>query len=188
MSESLDELLVRHRDELVAFLEREASGLLRYEAAEDLAQGVHLRALEGAAAFTYRGEKEFFAWLYTVARRHVADRHAYWSALKRGSGKVLRLSWSRTGTQGGDATPAGSTTGPSGFAAKREMLALAAQALAVLPARDRDLVRWASEDVDLNEQARRLEISYAAVQRAGLRALDRFRKAFELVQRRASER
>ena len=51
------------------------------------------------------------------------------------------------------------------------------------PERDRNLVQMASEGVPLREQAERLQLSYAAVQKAGLRALERFRKAYELVAR-----
>ncbi len=178
----LEGLLLRYRADLERFLERHASGLLRYENAEDLVQGVHARALAEAEAYEHRGEKEFLGWLHTLARRYVADRHDYWSAMKRGSGKVLRLSFSGTasGLAEGRPLPPGSEPGPSTFASRRELLGFATKALAVLPERDRRLVRWMSEGVDLKVQAERLEISYAAAQRAGLRALERFRKAFEL--------
>ncbi|MCK6459941.1 MAG: hypothetical protein L6Q95_08615, partial [Planctomycetes bacterium] len=70
--------------------------------------------------------------------------------------------------------PAATATGPSTFAARREHLKLAVQALAALPPRDRDLVKSTSED------AERLGLRYDAAKQARLRALGRFRKAFDL--------
>jgi DNA-directed RNA polymerase specialized sigma24 family protein len=63
-------------------------------------------------------------------------------------------------------------------------LKLALEALATLLPKDRDLVRWSSEAVPLEEQAERLGISYDAAKQARLRALERFRKAYELSTRR----
>ncbi|MEM7307773.1 MAG: sigma-70 family RNA polymerase sigma factor [Planctomycetota bacterium] len=183
----LEDLLVAHRGVLVALLERESGGLRRYESAEDLAQDVHLRALREAEAFRYEGEAPFRAWLFRVARNHVAERHAYWTALKRGSARALRLSLGATTFSSGVTPPEAPITGPSTFAERRELLVLATKALASLPARDAQLVRWRSEGMELELQADHLELSYAAAQRAGLRAVERFRQAFELV-RRASVR
>ncbi len=166
----------------MAFLARHGSGLLRFESAEDLVQGVHARALE-ADGFRYEGERPFLSWLYTLARRHIADRHAHWSALKRGSGRVLRLTFSDAPRSHTSAMPqpAAALAGPSTFAANREALVLAAKSLDALPDRDRDLVRWMSEGVPLDQQAERLTCSYAAVQRASLRAVERFRKAYSVL-------
>lgn len=75
-------------------------------------------------------------------------------------------------------------TGSSTFAARREHLRLAVLALAALPPRDRDLVRRTSEDVPIEEQAKSLGLSYDAAKQARLRALERFRKAFDLATRR----
>jgi DNA-directed RNA polymerase specialized sigma24 family protein len=175
--------LAAHHEALLAFMRRHARGLLRFESAEDLVQGTHARALAEAERFEFRGDQELGAWLLTLARRHVADRHDHWSALKRGSGRVARLTWSGAdSTAGGGAPPvAAAGPGPSTFASRRELLVLAARALAVLLPRDRQLVQWASEDVPVAEQAERLGIGYDAAQRAGLRALERFRKAYRLV-------
>ncbi|HEX9795318.1 MAG TPA: sigma-70 family RNA polymerase sigma factor [Planctomycetota bacterium] len=180
------ELLVRHEAFLRALLRNEARGLLRFETEDDLVQGVLQRALLAEDRFEYRGEAEFEGWLVTLARRQVADRHDYWQALKRGSSGVLRLSvsGSRTGSRHGLA-PASPGPGPSTFASRRELLVISTKALAVLPERDRKLVCWMSEEVPLEEQAARLDMSYAAAQRAGLRALERFRKAFQLLSERA---
>jgi hypothetical protein len=63
-------------------------------------------------------------------------------------------------------------------------LKLAIEALATLLPKDRDLVRWSSEDVPLEEQAKRLGVSYDVAKQARLRALERFRKAYALATRR----
>lgn len=188
---ALEQLLVQRRAELVGWVQKEARGLLAYESAEDVAQGILLRALGESERFEYRSEAAFGSWLYTLARRYVADRHDYWSAVRRGSGRVLRMTFSggETGVpRSGVVAPPAAITGPSTFAARREVLVLAAQAMAALPERDRQLVQWMSEGLSIDEQAESLGASYAATQRAGLRAVERFRKSFHLVsQSQASE-
>lgn len=180
---SLDTLLVTHEPTLRRLVRREARGLLRFESEDDLIQGIVSRALGAAATFEWEGEAPFVAWLLTIGRRHVADRHDWWRALKRGSTRVLRLTWS--GTQPGDPLanllPPETVTGPGTFAARRESLATLARALDALTERDRNLALWHAEDIPLEEQAERLDVSYAAAQRAGLRALERLRKAFVLL-------
>ena len=47
-----------------------------------------------------------------------------------------------------------------------------------------DGFRWHTEDVSLEEQTKRLGVSYDAAERAHLRALERFKKAFQVVSRR----
>ena len=184
---SLARLLEDHQPQLMSLLRHEARMLLRFESVDDLAQGVHLRALREEGGFEYRSEGEFLAWLRTLARRHLADRHDYWSALKRGSGRVLRLTWG-DGSQSDPAAapmPVISQTGASTFASRRELLVLAAKVLAALPPRDRSLVRWMSEGLSLEEQSQQLGLTYDATQRAAHRALERFRKAFALAARKA---
>ncbi len=69
---------------------------------------------------------------------------------------------------------------PYTASSRREHLLQTARAFAALPARDRQLVRWMSEGLPLGDQAQQLGASTAATQRAGLRALSRFHKAFRL--------
>lgn len=181
-SGELSRLLVEHRDSLLRFVRRHGSGLLRYESPDDLVQGVHTRALAAAGKFEYRGEADFLGWITRIARAHIADRHEHWSALKRGRGRILRLTWSGSGAFDPSSvrTPAGNVTGPSTQAAKREQLLLVVKVLSALPPRDQKLVRWSSQAVPLKEQAERLDISYEAAQRAGMRAMERFKKTFQL--------
>ena len=174
---NLADLLVEYRDDLAVFVRARAGRLTRYEGIDDLVQGVHLRALERGGEFSYRGREPFLAWMYLVARRYLADRHAHWSALRRKPASLVRL------TQAGDQATTG--TGPTTYAARREMLTLAVRALAILPPTDRRMVQWESEGVSLKERAERLEMSYAAADSARRRALERFRKTYELLVSRA---
>lgn len=178
----LPDLLVRHRDRVAVIVRHEARGLLRFETEEDLVQGIHLRALERGSSFAWQGEGPFFAWLRRIAETFLADRRAYWGALKRRSGRVYRLTAGGFGTggTGGVPEPAATGTGPSTFAARRERLLLVAKTLDALLPRDRDLVRWTADGLEVEEVAARLGVSYEAAGKARQRALDRFRKAWSL--------
>lgn len=187
MSATLPDLLLRHQRMLTGFVRNHGSGLLRFESDEDLVQGVHHRALEGADRFEYRGDEEFRAWITRLARAYIADRHEYWSALKRNRGQLLRLTWGGTGSGDPAAVrmPPGSLTGPATRAQKREQLTLAVKVLAALPPRDQKLVRWMSRGVPLAEQAERLGVGQETAQRAAHRAMERFRSAFKLLLQRS---
>lgn len=179
---ALTDLLAQHRDALLRFLEKEARGLMRYETADDLAQGVHLHALEVEEHFQYRGEPAFMGWLFTIARQHIARRHAHWSAMKRNAGRLLRVSTGQDSEMSAGVDPAASATGPLTFAERRENLRIATDALGTLPERDRNLLLWMSEGLDIKDVAERLEISYDAAQRARHRAMERFRQAFTVLE------
>lgn len=177
----LTDLLERHRDQLVRFLAREAGGLMRYEDAEDLAQGVHMHALRVEERFEYQGEPQFIGWLYAVARRYIADRNAYWKALKRNAGTMLRLTFGASSEPGSGAfAPPARLTGPQTFAQRREMVDVAAEAIAALPERDQRIVELANRGMDIDQLADALEVSAAAAQRARHRAVERFEKLFRL--------
>ena len=183
MSE-LPQLLVRYRPDLLRFVERRAGAVLRFEAAEDLVQGIHLRALEFQAKFTYRGREPFLKWMHEVARNHIATRRAHWSALKRRPRALLRLTQASSTDPGGVAEPAGLRTGPSTLAGRLEEASAAVRALDLLLERDRKLIRFACDGLTTAEIAERLEISPSAAERARLRAVERFRKAYRLLQQR----
>jgi len=177
----LSELLIRHRDDLERFLLREAAGLLRHEGVDDLVQGVHLRALGVEEHFTWQGDAAFLGWIRKVARQHVADRNAYWRALKRSAGHLLRVSTGSDGSRTSGIDPAASMTGPVTFADRRESLSTAMRALDTLRPRDREIIQLVSRDVSLAEIAETLDLSYDAAQQARARALERFRKAFTVL-------
>lgn len=176
------ELLERHRGVIVRYLARHGSGLLRFESAEDLAQGVSLKALRGEKHFTYQGEEPFIGWICTLARQHIADRNAYWKALKRNAGPMLRVTYGPAATDAGaGVAPADIARGPRTFAGVREQVEMAARALATLPPRDAQIVELIQAGEDVQTIADTIGVSYAAAQRARLRAIERFKKAFELM-------
>ena len=180
--ERIAELLERHRDALERLLRRRGAGLLRFESVSDLVQGVQAQALEVADRLEYRGDEAFLGWIAQLARQHVADRHAYWSARKRDAGRVLRIT-SAPSTEAGGVEPDARRTGPATFAERRDLLVLATQAVSLLAARDQELVRAWGEGEPVADVAARLGLSYDAAERARLRAVDRFRKTFELLSR-----
>jgi RNA polymerase sigma factor (sigma-70 family) len=185
MTPALGDLLVASRAPLLRLVESEGRNLLRHEQAEDLVQGIHLKALEGARNFEYRGDKEFRAWLSQVARRFLADRARHWKSLRREAGAMLRVSAGGSGTfgSGGAVDPSATGTGPRSFAARREEVVLAMRALTALFPRDQELIAWIADDLPLDEIARRLGIGYDAAKQARLRAIERFRKTAAAVQR-----
>ncbi len=169
-------LLANHRDTLVRYFEKNATPLRRYEAAEDLAQGVHLHAIKHGERFEYQGEPQFIGWLLALARQHLSDRIAHWKALKRDAGPMLRITFSGAGIE-----PPATETGPVTHASRNEQIQRATLAMAGLPARDRALVRMMSAGLDIEAIASSLNISPAAAQRARLRAMERFRKVYALI-------
>ncbi len=182
--QDLSSLLARYRPDLVAFAQREAGvALLRFESADDLVQNIHHKVIRATDRFEWRGEKQFLGWVFTIARNCLSDRREHWFALKRNCGRVLRLTWSGPGADESSyrLDPAGTGTGPSTFANRRELLLKATMAMNALLPRDRDIVRWTTEGLSIDEQASRLEISREAAARAQNRALERLRKAYSLV-------
>ncbi|MBK6939584.1 MAG: sigma-70 family RNA polymerase sigma factor [Planctomycetes bacterium] len=177
--------LEQHRARLRAFVAAEAKSLLRFESEDDLVQGVHAHALRVAERLEWRGEREFLHWLFTLARQHLTDRRRHWFALRRDGGSVLRLTASPRSADDRDrvAHPRAANTGPATFAQKREQLALAAKALAVLSERDRRLVQSFSEDAPIADLAREWNASEEAVKKARQRAVDRFRATYALLEK-----
>ncbi len=178
-----ESLLVGHEPELRRWLARRGAGLLRFESVSDLVQGVYTRALASRENFEYRGEAAFRSWLEQVAAGHVANRNDYWRAQRRDGKRMLRLSSADLSDAGGTAgvNPAAPVTSPSSFAMRRERAALAARALALLPARDREIARAMIEGKEIAALAEHLGISPAAAERARLRTLERFKKTLRLL-------
>ncbi|MFN0057582.1 MAG: RNA polymerase sigma factor [Planctomycetota bacterium] len=174
---------MRHRDELGRLVRSEAPALvLRYESPDDLLQGVLCEAVRGAAGFTERNELATHGWFATLARRYLIDRLHYWTRLKRGSARVLRLAWSNdSASTSGRLDVADSRTGASTIAQRRELLVTATRALAMLLPRDRELVGGYVHDASIDAEAARLGMSYDACERARLRAIERLRRAYGLL-------
>lgn len=177
----LARLLEDHRAALLAYVRRHAGTLLRHETAEDLAQHACVKALEHERTFRYEGDEAFRGWLYAVARSSLGERRDYWQAQRRRPERLLHLTSADTPTPGAAREPAVRKTGPGTAASRKEQIALAAKALSLLLPRDAQLIRWTAEDLPLAEQARKLGISYDAVEKARQRALERYRQAFALL-------
>lgn len=180
---ALTALLVAERGALERLVAVEAGDpLRRYESVSDLVQGIHLRALERAHRYEDRGPAAGAAWLRTLARNHLDNRRRHWRALKRGSGRVLRLERSQDGSAGG-VDPVTSSAGPSTFASLREDVERATLALGLLLERDRRILLLASRGLVAREIAEELGIGAEAAERARGRALDRFRQAWRVTLR-----
>lgn len=181
-AEVLTRLLLQHQSAIAAHLRREGAGLLRYESVSDLEQGVRLHAIRVASEFEYQSDGAFIRWIEKVARQHLTDRHRYWRAKKRDAGCLLRLTASdATESQGGAREPAGPGATPVTLAERKEQLALAARAVALLLPRDQEIVGCVARGLSIREISEELEIGYEATERARLRTLDRFRKAYRVV-------
>lgn len=180
----LEDLVLRHREELRAHIERQAGGLLRFESAEDLVHGLIANVFDHP--FEARSKDEDRAWLFAAAGNYLAQRWRYWSALKRDTGRLIRTgmqTWSGSGEAHGLDALAASQTGVSTFAHRREQLVLATRALALLLPRDRQLVELAAEGLSNEELGERVGLSAAAAAKAKVRAIERLRKTHLLVQR-----
>lgn len=184
----LAELLHRHHDDAIRFVQHEAGVvLLRFDTPEDLVQGAFCRALECYEQFEYQGDAAFRGWLKQVLRHHVIDRRDYWFAMKRNRGRLLRLTWQGVGASSAHPLDlAGSDTGPSSFAARREHLQFITRATGLLLGRDQDLVRWTAQGVTLQDVAQRLGITENAAGRARTRAMVRLKKIFLMLVKQGS--
>ncbi len=182
---TLASLLDAHRGRLLRFVRRRAAGLMRYESDEDLVQGIHLRALMEEDRFVSEGDRGFEAWIVRVARGHLAKRRRYWSVRGRRAGGPSRLTATTLGGGSSVREPTARGAGPRTALLRGEELGHVGQAIAVLLPRDRALLQWSSEGIPVEEVARRLGLSRESAGRVRLRALERFRTAFEAISRRS---
>jgi RNA polymerase sigma factor (sigma-70 family) len=179
----LGQLLVRHWADLEALVQRNAGALLRHDTREDLAQGARVRALESAPNFVWQGPAAFHGWLARVVRSHLDDRRAYWAAARRSAGHVLRVTETPASADGAGVVLASPGTGPLTFAERRDQLVLATQAVGTLLPRDQEILALERRGASPSELAAALGVSEEAAARARLRALERFRRAYELFAR-----
>jgi len=179
----LEELFAEIRKDLGAFLARRAGFVARYETTEDLLQGLYVRVLERGQALDYRGKAPLRKWLYRVARTFLADRKAWWGAIRRRGDDLVRLTSGASTGRSGAAVPPAEITGPGTDAERREAVSLALRVLGALSERDRNLVLWSCEGLSNRDLAERLDLTAPAAKRARTRALGRFRKAFTLARR-----
>jgi len=184
MTDELARLVEEHHDVLLRYVRRHAGRvLLRFEAVEDLVSGIQVQALAAADSFERRSDEEFRAWLFTLARRALGRRREHWFALKRSGGRLVRLTL--TGDDGASTwlPLAARETGPATLADRRDLLVLATKALHLLADRDRELIEAAVAGVGRQELAARLGMTPEAAERARLRAYERLRKTYRLLER-----
>jgi RNA polymerase sigma factor (sigma-70 family) len=170
--------------QLRRWLRAHAGELLRQDSEDDLVQDVLGKAVRAADSLREDHEGSLTAWLLAIAENHLRDRVDWWASLRRASDRVLRLSHSDSGAARdlGNSLPLADLTGPGTAAQREESVTLITRAMAALPERDRELVRWYSEGLTLDNQAQRLAISYDAAKKASARALGRLGKVFRLLQ------
>lgn len=182
MSAEFNQRIEDHRDILIGYLARHAGPpLLRFDTVEDLVQGTMVEALRSADGFQLRTEEEWRAWLFTLARRHVMRRREYWFSMKRDSRAVVKLTL--TGSRGGQ-TPIpipDPRSGPVTRADRRDLELRITRAMAMLLPRDRDIIRMAAEGATTEALSQHFEVSKDSASQARLRAFDRLRKAYHLL-------
>jgi RNA polymerase sigma factor (sigma-70 family) len=135
---SIAALLDRQLPSLRAYIRlRMGPRVRRWDSEQDLAQSVCREALEQSGEFSYRGEASFRDWLFTVARRKLADRDAYLSAEKRDVGRMI----SDAGSGDAIAREIHSAFGtPSELAMRDETLARIEDALDRMPEESREVI------------------------------------------------
>ncbi len=184
-------LLIQHRDQLLNIVRKRAAGIMRFESASDLVQGIHMQAIGVADKFEYQNDKAFLGWLLKLAEQHISNRHHYWNANKRKAQRMIELSGTGSAAESQadrpKIDPASPHTGPVSFAAREEEVEIALQAIAVLKERDQKLVQWMSEDLSTAEVAQRLDVAPDTAERARQRAIERFRKSYEILVRKRGE-
>ncbi|MEM1448504.1 MAG: sigma-70 family RNA polymerase sigma factor [Planctomycetota bacterium] len=180
----LEELVLARAGLVEALIRRYAGSLLRLETIDDLAQGSTLRLLESGGGFEWRGDDAFDGWVATIVRNYLNDRRSYWNAARRNAGHLLRVSLAgpETGTTRG-VEPISSRTGPLTFAERRDQIDVAMQALSTLLPRDQEILALERTGASIGEIAESLGLSTDTAGKARLRALERFRRAFELYER-----
>ena len=178
----LTTLLTRHRGQLVQYFKVKGGAIRQHESPDDLAQGVHLHAIANQDRFEYRSDREFVGWMLRIARQYLARRVHHWTALKRDAGPILRITLG-VGTRDGARMPEAQGPGPVTHASQSEQIALAARAIDGLPPRDQEIMRMMARDLSVREIAEQLSISEAAAQKARLRAGERFRKIYTILER-----
>jgi RNA polymerase sigma-70 factor, ECF subfamily len=147
---------------------RAGAHLLSHESRSDLVQSICRDLLENARRLHSTDVEGFQAWLFTTARRKLADRAALWSTQKRDPQREVDGDWN-------DDAVLGSCHGfftPSREASAREELVRVEAALATLPPERREVILLAKVlGLSRREIGERLGRSEAAVRALLTRAL-----------------
>ncbi len=134
---AVEELLARYLPDLRGYVHNQAGGLVRgREETVDLVQSVCREVLEHLAdeRLEYRGEAEFRQWLYRAAQLKLMNRHRYWRAERRDPEQE---------TSSDAEAVLQSLLTPSRAAIAREDFERFERGFALLPEREREVVRLA---------------------------------------------
>lgn len=114
---------------------RTGAALLAHESRSDLVQSICRDLLENARRLHSTDIDGFQAWLFTTARRKLADRAEHWGAQKRAEGREVE-----TPADGELLAACRGFFTPSQQAGAREELARVERALGELPAERREVI------------------------------------------------
>lgn len=174
---ALSVLLQKYLPDLHTYVRLRLSRKLKgREDTVDIVQSVCRDVLQNAGQFTYEGEPQFRAWLFTTALRKIVDRAEYWGAAKRDLDKQQPL------TGGGSKSGANieaqvlhsfqNVCSPSGVAMGREMLARVEAAFSALPEDYQEVILLAKVvGLPRTEIAKRMNRTEASIRNLLPRAL-----------------
>lgn len=105
-----------------------------------------------------------------------------WSAARRNGGALMRITQVGSNSTLGDGVePVSPGRGPATFAQRRDLLAIAAQAVDVLLPRDQQIVAMIHDGLTVPEMSEQLSLTVETTRRTKQRAVERFRQAYELI-------
>lgn len=163
--QAFDELVLDHRDRLLAFIStRLGAGLRQRLEPEDVLQDVLLRAYESIERFEWRGSAALFSWLAGIAEFRIRD-------LSRAHQRRPQLPL--------EIDPAGDEISPSRHFRREERFDRLEQALERLTDDHKRVIRLARiEKLPVSEIARRMDRSPSAIRHLLLRATEKLRDSF----------
>jgi RNA polymerase sigma-70 factor (ECF subfamily) len=177
---ALAEFLERSRRPLLAFIERQLGSALRRKVeVDDIFQEVSIEAVRALPTTEFE-HREPFSWLCQLSEQRIIDAHRrYFAAQKRDAGREVAL-----GTPGGNSAQAAiidllvaSMTSPTQAFSRKGREARLFQALATLPADQRDALRLRYlEGLSSKDIAARLNKSDGAIRVMLTRSLDKLQQ------------
>jgi RNA polymerase sigma-70 factor (ECF subfamily) len=177
---ALAEFLEHARRPLLAFIERQLGAALRRKVeVDDIFQEVSVEAVRALPTTEFE-HREPFSWLCQLAEQRIIDAHRrYFAAQKRDAGREVAL-----GTPGGGSQHAAiidmlvaSMTSPTQAFSRKGREARLFEALATLPAEQRDALRLRYlEGLSSKEIAVRLNKSDGAIRVMLTRSLDKLQQ------------
>lgn len=176
---ALETLVARHLPALRAYVRlRQGPLLSARESSSDVVQSVCRELIAGLDRITWRGQSAFRAWLYTAARRKLADRAAYLGAARRDVRREEQVA--PDDDDAGLLACYASVASPSGVAMGRELLTRIEDVFARLPDDYREVIVL-SRVVGLEraEVAAQMERSEGSIRNLLSRALARLAEELE---------